>query len=129
MLRIGYLSRDIHPADSRALAPRNLEAFRQGLRQSGYIEEKDIIIEYRYADGRNERLPALAEELIRLKVEVIVADSIASARAAKKATSTIPIVMASVGDPIVAGLVNSLARPGETSQEQRTITQRCLGNG
>ena len=110
--RIGYLSRDIHPADSRALAPRNLEAFRQGLRQSGYIEEKDIIIEYRYADGRNERLPALAEELIRLKVEVIVADSIASARAAKKATSTIPIVMASVGDPIVAGLVNSLARPG-----------------
>ena len=110
--RIGYLSRDIHPADSRALAPRNLEAFRQGLRQSGYIEEKDIVIEYRYADGRNQRLPALAEELIRLKVEVIVADSIASARAAKKATSTIPIVMASVGDPIVAGLVNSLARPG-----------------
>ena len=62
--------------------------------------------------GRNQRLPALAEELIILKVEVIVADSIASARAAKKATSTIPIVMASVGDPIVAGLVNSLARPG-----------------
>src|SRR5262245_45271781 len=67
--RIGYLSRDIHPSDSRAPAPRNLEAFRQGLRQLGYIEEKNIIIEYRYSDGRNERLPALAEELVRLKVE------------------------------------------------------------
>jgi putative tryptophan/tyrosine transport system substrate-binding protein len=110
--RIGYLSRDLHPADSRAATPRNLEAFLQGLQQLGYTEAKNIIIEYRYADGRSERMPALAEELARLKVEVIVADSIASVRAAKKATSTIPIVMASVGDPIVAGLVTSLAQPG-----------------
>jgi len=110
--RVGFLSRDLHTADSRAPVPRNIEAFRQGLRQLGYIEEKNIILEYRYSDGRNERLPALAEELIRLKVEIIVADSIASTRAAKNATSTIPIVMASVGDPIVARLVDSLARPG-----------------
>ena len=110
--RIGYLSRDLHPADSRAPAPRNLEAFRQGLRELGYVEGKNITIEYRYADGRNERLPALAEELVRLRVDIIVADSIASARAAKKVASTIPIVMASVGDPIVAGLLSSLAQPG-----------------
>src|SRR5215813_8986979 len=73
--RIGYLSRDLHPADSRAPAPRNLEAFRQGLQELGYIEGKNIIIEYRYSDGRNERMPALAEELVRLKVDIIVADS------------------------------------------------------
>jgi putative ABC transport system substrate-binding protein len=64
--RIGFLSRDLHPSDSRAPLPRNLEAFRQGLRELGYIEEKNIIIEYRYADGRLERLPALADELVRL---------------------------------------------------------------
>jgi len=110
--RIGFLSRDLHTADSRAPVPRNVEAFRQGLQQLGYIEENNIILEYRYSDGRNERLPALAEELVRLKVEIIVTDSIASTRAAKNATSTLPIVMASVGDPIVARLVNSLARPG-----------------
>ena len=110
--RIGYLSRDLHPADSRAASPRNLEAFVQGLRQLGYIEGQTISVEYRYADGRLERLPALAQELIRLNLEIIVTDSIASSRAAKNATKTIPIVMASVGDPVVAGLVTSLARPG-----------------
>jgi putative tryptophan/tyrosine transport system substrate-binding protein len=110
--RIGYLSRDLHPADSRAPAPRNLEAFRQGLRELGYVEGKNIIIEYRYADGRFERLPALAEELVRLKIEIIVADTTAAARGAKKATTTIPIVIASGSDPIESGLVASLARPG-----------------
>jgi ABC-type uncharacterized transport system substrate-binding protein len=110
--RIGYLSRELHPADSRAASPRNLEAFVQGLRQLGYIEGQTISVEYRYADGRLERLPALAQELIRLNLEIIVTDSIASSRAAKNATKTIPIVMASVGDPVVAGLVTSLARPG-----------------
>lgn len=98
--RIGFLSRDIHPADSRSPAPRNLEAFRQGLRELGYIEGKTIIIEYRFADGRVERLAALAEELIGLNAAIIVADTTASARAAKKVTSTIPIVIASGSDPI-----------------------------
>jgi putative tryptophan/tyrosine transport system substrate-binding protein len=110
--RIGYLSRDLHPADSRAPVPRNLEAFRQGLRELGYVEGKNIIIEYRYADGRFERLPALAEELVRLKIEIIVADTTAAARGAKKATSTIPIVRAGGSDPIESGLVASFARPG-----------------
>ena len=110
--RIGYLSRDLHPADSRAPAPRNLEAFQQGLRDLGYVEGKNIIIEYRYSDGRNERMPALAEELVRLKVEMIVADSIASARAAKKVTSTIPIVVAGAGDLVEAGLIKSFMYPG-----------------
>jgi putative ABC transport system substrate-binding protein len=110
--RIGYLSRDLHPSDSRAPSPRSLEAFRQGLQDLGYIEGKNIIIEYRYAEERLERLPALAEELLRLKVEIIVADSSLSARAAGKATSTIPIVFLGGGDPTQSGLAASLARPG-----------------
>jgi putative ABC transport system substrate-binding protein len=110
--RIGFLSRELHPSDSRAAEPRRLEAFRQGLRELGYIEGKNLIIEYRYAEGRPERLQVLAEELVRLKVDIIVTDTAAPARAAKKATSTIPIVMVSAGNPIQAGLVASLARPG-----------------
>jgi putative ABC transport system substrate-binding protein len=110
--RIGFLSRDLHPSDSRAPLPRNLEAFRQGLRELGYIEGQNIVIEYRYADGRTERLQALAEELLRLKVEIIVGDSNASVNAAKKVTTTIPIVQASGADPIATKIVASLARPG-----------------
>jgi ABC-type uncharacterized transport system substrate-binding protein len=110
--RIGFLSRDLHPSDSRAPSPRNLNAFREGLRELGYIEGKNINIEYRYAEGRFERLPALAEELVRLKVDIIVADTSASARGAKKATSTIPIVITGGSNPIQSGLVASLARPG-----------------
>jgi putative ABC transport system substrate-binding protein len=110
--RIGYLSRDLHPSDSRAAAPHTLEAFRKGLGELGYIEGKTIIIEYRYADERLERLPALAEELVRLKVEIIVADTTSTARAARKATSTIPIVFLSGSDPTQSGLAASLARPG-----------------
>src|SRR4030095_3104779 len=110
--RIGYLSRDIHPADSRAPAPRNLEAFRQGLRELGYIEGKNIIVEYRYAEGRFERLPALAEELVRLKVEIIVAEVFTTVRAVRKVTTTIPIVVTGGMDPVESGFVASLARPG-----------------
>ena len=110
--RIGYLSRDLHPSDSRAPSPRRLEAFRQGLQDLGYIEGKNIIIEYRYAEERLERLPALAEELVRLKVEIIVADTTLTARAARKATSTIPIVFLSGSDPTQSGLAATLARPG-----------------
>jgi putative tryptophan/tyrosine transport system substrate-binding protein len=125
--RIGYLSRDIHPADSRAPAPRNLEAFRQGLRELGYIEGKTIIIEYRFADGRVERLAALTEELIGLKAGIIVADTTASARAAKKVTSTIPIVIASGSDPIQSGLVASLARPGGNVTGLTNLILELLG--
>jgi putative ABC transport system substrate-binding protein len=110
--RIGYLSRDVHPSDSRAPSPRRLEAFRQGLHDLGYIEGKNIIIEYRYAEERLERLSALAGEFVRLKVEIIVADTTLSARAARKVTSTIPIVFLSGSDPTQTGLAASLARPG-----------------
>jgi len=110
--RIGYLSRDLHPADSRAPSHPRVERFREGLQELGYIEGKNIVIEYRFADGRLERLPALAEELVRLKLEIIIADTTLTARAAKKATSTIPIVFLSGSDPTQTGLAASLARPG-----------------
>jgi putative ABC transport system substrate-binding protein len=125
--RIGFLSRDLHPSDSRAAEPRRLEFFRQGLRELDYIEGKTLIIEYRYAEGRPERLPVLAEELVRLKVDIIVTDTVAPARAARKATSTIPIVMVSAGNPIQAGLVASLARPGGNVTALTGLNSELLG--
>jgi putative tryptophan/tyrosine transport system substrate-binding protein len=88
-----------------------LDAFRQGLRELGYEEGRNISIEYRWAEGRDERLPGLAADLVRLKVDVIVAGA-GAVEAAKHATTTIPIVMPVSGDPVRAGLVASLARPG-----------------
>src|SRR6266705_1140505 len=90
----------------------NLSAFRQGLRELGYVEGQNLVIEYRSADGRAERFSDLATELVRLKVDVIVTRGTSAALGAKHVTETIPIVMASSGDPIFAGLVASLARPG-----------------
>ena len=89
-----------------------LEAFRQGLRELGYVEGQNIVFEYRWAEGRAERLPDLAAELLRLKVDVIVAGGTLAPLAAKDATRTIPIVMSAAGDPVGTGLVASLARPG-----------------
>jgi ABC-type uncharacterized transport system substrate-binding protein len=86
--------------------------FRQALRALGYVEGQNIAIEYRYADGKYERLPALAADLVRLKVDVIVTEGTPPSHAAKQATTTIPIVMTATGDPVVTGLVASLARPG-----------------
>jgi putative ABC transport system substrate-binding protein len=102
--RIGHLS--IFGASAR------IEAFRQGLRELGYVEGKNINFEFRSADGKLERLPNLAAELVRLKVDIIVTAGAPSARAAKGATVTIPIVMMQVGDPVGSGFVASLARPG-----------------
>jgi len=106
--RIGRLSSGHPPAGPDP----NLEAFRQGLRALGYDEGQNLVIEYRYAEGNLERLPTLAAELVRLKVDVIVAVASAATRAVQHATRTIPIVMAGVSDPVGAGLVASLARPG-----------------
>jgi putative ABC transport system substrate-binding protein len=89
-----------------------MEAFRQGLRELGYVEGENIVIEYRYADEKAERLPGLAAELVYLKVDVIVAAGTIAVRSAKNATKAIPIVMTSSGDPIATGLVVSLAQPG-----------------
>jgi len=105
--RIGFLA--INSVSSSATS---VEAFRLGLRQLGYIEGQNIIIEWQYADGRSDRLPDLAAELVRIKVDVIVTSATSPTEAAKKATNTIPIVIASHNDPIGAGLVASLARPG-----------------
>jgi len=88
------------------------DAFRQGLRELGYVEGKNITLEFRFAAGRAERLPALAAELVQLPVDVILTDTGAAAQAAKNATTTIPIVMGTSGDPVRTGLVTSLARPG-----------------
>jgi putative ABC transport system substrate-binding protein len=105
--RIGYVA-----ATSPSVNPTRIEAFRQGLRELGYVEGKNIIIEWRYADGKPDRLPALAAELVRLKVDIIISAGPAVTRPVKEATSTIPIVMAFDDDPVVNGFVASLARPG-----------------
>lgn len=89
-----------------------IQAFRQGLRELGYVEEKNIAVEYRYAAGMSDRLSDLASELVSLKVDVIVAGGTPAVLAAKKATKTIPIVFASVGNPVGSGIVESLAHPG-----------------
>jgi putative tryptophan/tyrosine transport system substrate-binding protein len=90
----------------------NLDAFRQGLRELGYVEGRNLLVDYRSADGRAERFPDLAAELVGLKVDLIVTRGTPAALAAKKATRTIPVVMANAGDPVDSGLVISLAHPG-----------------
>jgi putative tryptophan/tyrosine transport system substrate-binding protein len=90
----------------------HLEAFKQGLRERGYTEGKNIVLEYRYAEGKVDRLPSLAAELVQLKVDVIVTTSGNSARAATEATKTIPIVLTTGADPVKTGLAESLAKPG-----------------
>src|SRR5215467_13656683 len=106
--RIGFLS-----AASRSSQSANVEAFREGLRELGYVEGQNIVIEYRYAEENLEPLSDFAADLVRLKVDVIVAaGGIQAIRPAKNATSTIPIVMTGTADPVASGFVTSLARPG-----------------
>ena len=105
--RIGYL-RVTSPSDR----PPLLDAFRQGLRELGWVEGQNIVIDYRYAEDRVDRLPDLAAELVRLKVDLIVSWGTQGVTAAKNATETIPIVMIAVRDPVGTGLIASLARPG-----------------
>ena len=102
--RIGFLRLSAPPEES-------IEAFRQDMRERGYLEGKNIAYEYRWADGNSDRFPNLAAELVRLQVDIIVADSTGAALAAKNATTTIPIVM-QAGNPVAGGLVANLARPG-----------------
>jgi putative tryptophan/tyrosine transport system substrate-binding protein len=103
------------------------EFFGRELRQLGYVEGKNIALDYRYADNKLERLPALANEMVRLKVDVIVTPTTPAAVAAKNATKTIPIVFLNVGDPLAAGLVDSLARPGGNLTGFTNITAVLAG--
>src|SRR6266404_9277658 len=108
--KIGYVSNRVRPSPSSP--DFGQEAFRKGLRDVGYADGKNVVVEYRYAEGRDNRLADLVGELIQLKVDVIVSATIRGIRAAKQATKTIPIIMVTTVGPVVAGLVDSLARPG-----------------
>ena len=120
--RIGYLT----GASLSAISAR-IEAFRQGLRELGYVEGKNIVIEWRSAEGKLDRLPALAAELVRLKVDVIVTGGPTATRAAKEATATIPIVMTQDNDPVGNGFVASLARPGGNITGLSTLAPEISG--
>jgi putative tryptophan/tyrosine transport system substrate-binding protein len=120
--RIAYLS-----ATSASSAGGGALAFRQGLRELGYVEGKNIVIEYRYAEGKLDRLPELAAELAHLKVDIIVTASPPATRSAKQATATIPIVMAFDFDPIGNGFVASLARPGGNITGLSTLSPEISG--
>ena len=119
--RIGYLAVDPVASSDRS------EAFRRGLRDLGYVEGRNVVIEYRDAEGKPERLPALAAELIALKVQVIVAATTVAALAATRATRTTPIVFAVASDPVTSGLVNSLARPGGNVTGLSILTPELVG--
>jgi putative tryptophan/tyrosine transport system substrate-binding protein len=120
--RIGYLT-----GASLSSVSANTEAFRQGLRELGYIEGKNIVIEWRAAEGNRDRQLALAAELVRLKVDVIVASSGGDTLAAKEATATTPIVMAQTDDPVASGFVDSLARPGGNITGLSTLSPETSG--
>jgi ABC-type uncharacterized transport system substrate-binding protein len=120
--RIGFLT-----AATRAGAAHLTEAFLQGLRDLGYVEGQNIAIEYRWADGNFERLPELAAELVRLKVDLIVATVTQASLAAKNATATIPIVMVAVGNPVDSGLIASLARPGANITGTSVMSDEVIG--
>jgi len=116
----------LHPGSPTAPDP-NLEAFRQGLRDLGYVEGQNLVIAYRYAEGRDERLADLAAELVRLKLDVIVTVASGATRAVQHATRTIPIVMAGGSDPVGDGLVASLARPGGNTTGSSNLTVELPG--
>src|SRR5450432_1504530 len=120
--RIGYLA-------SNLTNQGPLEAFRQGLRDLGYVEGRNLVIEYRDAQGKLEPLPTLAAELVALKVDVILATSTAAALAAKQTTSVVPIVFATVPDPVASGLVASLARPGGNATGLSNLNADLVGKG
>jgi putative ABC transport system substrate-binding protein len=120
--RIGFLI-----ATSRSVSSARIEAFRQGLRELGYVEGKNIVIEWRSAEGKSERVPALAAELVRLNVDVILTAGPVDTRAAKEATVTIPIVMAWDNDPVGSGFVASLSRPGRNITGLSTLAPEISG--
>ena len=121
--RIGYLSGGGNPDTPGT----QVEAFRQGLRDLGYIEGKNILIEFRRAEGKLDRIPSLVAELVQLKVDLLVITTLQAIRAAKQATKTIPIVMVVIVDPVAIGLVDSLAHPGGNITGLSTLNQDLSG--
>jgi putative ABC transport system substrate-binding protein len=121
--RIGYLS----PSGDPHTPGAHVEAFRQGLRDLGYIEGKNILVEYRYQEGKPDRRDSLVAELVQLKVDVLVLGSLPAIRAAREATKTIPIVMVTTQDPVATGLVDSLARPGGNITGLTRLTRELSG--
>ena len=120
--RIGFLS-----VTSLSTISARIEAFRHGLRELDYVEGKNIVIEWRSAEGKLDRLPALAAELVRLKVNIIVTAGGQATRAAKEATSTIPIIMTNDADPVGSGFVASLSRPGGNITGLSTLAPELSG--
>ena len=123
MPRIGYLS----PTGNANRPGPDIEAFRQGLRELGYVEGKNIAIEYRYIEGKTDRGPNLVGELVQLKVDVLVLLSSPSIRAAKQATKIIPVVMITTQDPVASGFIDSLARPGANITGVTTLQRELSG--
>ena len=121
--RIAYVS----GAGNASNPGPNVEAFRQGLRDLGYVEGKNILIEYRYVEGNVDRIPSLVAELVQLKVDVLVSPTLQVIRAAKQATKTIPIVMVTTVDPVATGLVDSLAHPGGNITGLTRLTNELRG--
>jgi putative tryptophan/tyrosine transport system substrate-binding protein len=121
--RIGYVS---GTGDTTNQGPY-VEALRQGLRDLGYVEGKNFVIEYRGAEGKPGRMPSLVTELVELKVDVLVITTTEASRTAKQATKTIPIVMVSAVDPVATGLVDSVARPGGNITGLATLSQELIG--
>jgi ABC-type uncharacterized transport system substrate-binding protein len=121
--RIGYVS---GTGDSQTPGP-GVEAFRGGLRDLGYIEGKNILVEYRYVEGKLDRVPSLVAELVQLKVDVLAIQNLAAIRAAKQATKTIPIVMVTTQDPVTTRIVDSLARPGGNITGITTLARDLSG--
>jgi ABC-type uncharacterized transport system substrate-binding protein len=120
--RIGYLS----PGDANG-SSASVEPFQQGMRELGYIEGKNILVEYRYAEGKLDRIPSLVAELVQLKPEVLVVISLLSIRAAKQATKTIPIIIMSTQDPVATGIIDSLAHPGGNITGVTRLTRELSG--
>jgi putative ABC transport system substrate-binding protein len=122
--RIGYVAGSVGTTSN---PDPNTQAFRQGLRDLGYIEGKSIQVEYRYIEGKNERFPSLVAELVQLKVDVLVVSALPAILAAKQATKTIPIVIMINADPVAAGIVDSLARPGGNITGLTRLTRELGG--
>jgi putative tryptophan/tyrosine transport system substrate-binding protein len=121
--RIGYI-----PSSGNPNTPGfEVEAFRQGLRDLGFVEGRNILVEYRYTEGKLDRIPSLVAELVQIKVDILVAGPLPAIRAAKQATKTIPIVIVTTQDPVATGIVDSLARPGGNITGLTRLTRELSG--